>query len=344
MRAVIVGSGTEIPANVRHQRHAGPHDGHERRVDPRAERRRDPLLRRSRHRNLGPRGGGGATRPRAGRVDPQDDGPRRLRHHDTRPLLSRVRRACCRQAGPAGRALLRHPPAVRRASSTAFSSPTPRSAPGWPAPSLLVGAEVHIGFMPWTAAQCDYLYGRAIRPPTPEEREWNTPLPPPHGPLRGRGGGGRGARGRGAIGDPRPAPPHRRARTTTSSTSPARASSGAPTSTPSSSAGATTSPSMDGRSSSSMATTRMVEVAQELLARNGVGADDLDLVLMHQANKRINEHCQKALGLPDDRRSSTTSRGTATPRPPRSRCSGTRRAGRPDTPATSCCWWPSARG
>ena len=29
--------------------------------------------------------------------------------------------------------------------------------------------------------------------------------------------------------------------------------------------------------------------------------DDLSLVLMHQANKRINEYCQKALGLPDEK-------------------------------------------
>ena len=53
---------------------------------------------------------------------------------------------------------------------------------------------------------------------------------------------------------------------------------------------------MDGRYVFKMATTRMMEVAQELLARNGVRSDDLSLVLMHQANKRINEYCQKALG------------------------------------------------
>ena len=29
--------------------------------------------------------------------------------------------------------------------------------------------------------------------------------------------------------------------------------------------------------------------------------DDLSLVLMHQANRRINEYCQKALGLPDEK-------------------------------------------
>jgi 3-oxoacyl-[acyl-carrier-protein] synthase-3 len=50
-----------------------------------------------------------------------------------------------------------------------------------------------------------------------------------------------------------------------------------------------------------MATTRMVEVAAELLRRNGLTTADLALVLMHQANKRINEYCQKALGLPDEK-------------------------------------------
>jgi 3-oxoacyl-[acyl-carrier-protein] synthase-3 len=43
----------------------------------------------------------------------------------------------------------------------------------------------------------------------------------------------------------------------------------------------------------------MVEVAREVLGRNGVKPDDLALVLMHQANRRINEHCQKVLGLSD---------------------------------------------
>ena len=58
---------------------------------------------------------------------------------------------------------------------------------------------------------------------------------------------------------------------------------------------------MDGRYVFKMATTRMMEVAQEVLERNGVSVGDLSLVLMHQANKRINEYCQKALGLPDEK-------------------------------------------
>jgi 3-oxoacyl-[acyl-carrier-protein] synthase III len=60
-------------------------------------------------------------------------------------------------------------------------------------------------------------------------------------------------------------------------------------------------PRMDGRYVFKMATTRMAEVAQQILARNGVGPDDLSLVLMHQANRRINEYVQKLLGLPDSK-------------------------------------------
>ena len=39
---------------------------------------------------------------------------------------------------------------------------------------LLVGAEIHSGFMPWDAPQWDYLYGRSDTPPTPEQHAWNT--------------------------------------------------------------------------------------------------------------------------------------------------------------------------
>src|SRR2546428_2510654 len=39
---------------------------------------------------------------------------------------------------------------------------------------LLVGAEVHSGFMPYSAANWEYLYGRADVPPTPAEHEWNS--------------------------------------------------------------------------------------------------------------------------------------------------------------------------
>jgi 3-oxoacyl-[acyl-carrier-protein] synthase III len=58
-------------------------------------------------------------------------------------------------------------------------------------------------------------------------------------------------------------------------------------------------PVMDGRYVFKMATTRMAEAARTLLARHGLTLDDVSMVLMHQANLRINEYVQKSLGLPD---------------------------------------------
>jgi len=58
-------------------------------------------------------------------------------------------------------------------------------------------------------------------------------------------------------------------------------------------------PVMDGKAVFKLAVTRMPEVTREILARHGYTIEDLDLLVMHQANLRINEAAQKALGLPD---------------------------------------------
>ena len=60
-------------------------------------------------------------------------------------------------------------------------------------------------------------------------------------------------------------------------------------------------PVMDGRQVFKLAVTRMPEATRDLLAAHGLGLDDLDLLVMHQANLRINQAAQKALGLPDER-------------------------------------------
>ena len=61
-------------------------------------------------------------------------------------------------------------------------------------------------------------------------------------------------------------------------------------------------PVMDGRYVFKMATTRMIEVAQrDPGAQRRVRSTTCRMVLMHQANKRINEYCQKALGIPDEK-------------------------------------------
>jgi 3-oxoacyl-[acyl-carrier-protein] synthase III len=166
--------------------------------------------------------------------------------------------------------------------------------------ALLVGAEVHSGFMPWTAAQFDYLYGSGDTPPTPEERAWNSRFR--HlTVLFGDGGAAvvvkavEGDRGildqilhtSGADYDKLYVPGAGFARRPYIDSEQIRRGDHIP--------------SMDGRHVFRMATTKMVAVAQELLARNGLKAENLALVLMHQANLRINEYCQKALGLPDSK-------------------------------------------
>ncbi len=62
---------------------------------------------------------------------------------------------------------------------------------------------------------------------------------------------------------------------------------------------AETVPVMDGRAVFKLAVTRMPEATLEVLRRQGYGIADLDLLIMHQANLRINEKAQQILGLPD---------------------------------------------
>jgi 3-oxoacyl-[acyl-carrier-protein] synthase-3 len=60
-------------------------------------------------------------------------------------------------------------------------------------------------------------------------------------------------------------------------------------------------PVVEGRKVYALAVTFMPQVTLEILERNGMTIDDLDLVIMHQANLRINEGVQKRLDLPDDK-------------------------------------------
>ena len=166
---------------------------------------------------------------------------------------------------------------------------------------LVVGAEVHTGFMPWTRDNWQYLLGRGDVAPTPEEYAWNTRfrhLTVLFGDaasavvVKAVDGGERGVieselHTDGADYDKLYVPgtgfKHR------------------PYTDPEQFKRGDHIPFMDGRYVFKMATTRMIEVSQRLLERQRVKVDDLKMVLMHQANKRINEYCQKALGLPDEK-------------------------------------------
>lgn len=58
---------------------------------------------------------------------------------------------------------------------------------------------------------------------------------------------------------------------------------------------------MDGRQVFKLAVTRMPKATMEVLGDEGLTPDDLDLVVMHQANLRINEAARKALGMPEEK-------------------------------------------
>jgi 3-oxoacyl-[acyl-carrier-protein] synthase-3 len=60
-------------------------------------------------------------------------------------------------------------------------------------------------------------------------------------------------------------------------------------------------PEMNGRGVFKMAVTRMPESIRELLGKQGLTIADIDLLIAHQANLRINEAVQKSLGLPDEK-------------------------------------------
>jgi 3-oxoacyl-[acyl-carrier-protein] synthase-3 len=60
-------------------------------------------------------------------------------------------------------------------------------------------------------------------------------------------------------------------------------------------------PHMDGKVVFKNAVGRLLETAQTLLARNGLSPADIDLILPHQANLRINEMVREQLGLDPDR-------------------------------------------
>jgi len=168
--------------------------------------------------------------------------------------------------------------------------------------ALLVGAEVHSGFMPYSPANWEHLYDASRPGPTPEEHAWNS---------RFRhltvlfGDAGAAVVVKAAEDDGRRGVLDHALHTDGAEYDklyvPGTGFKHRPYVDAGQLARGDHIPSMDGRAVFKMATTRMVEVAREVLERNRVAVDDLAMVLMHQANKRINEHCQKALGLPDEK-------------------------------------------
>ena len=165
---------------------------------------------------------------------------------------------------------------------------------------LLVGAEIHTGFMPYSTANWEFLYGRSDVGPTPEEFAWNSRFR--HlTVLFGDAGAAvvlRAQDGERGILDQEL---HTDGADFDKLYVPGTGFKHRPYTDPEQWKRGDHIPVMDGRYVFKMATHAMIEVSQRLLARNGLKVDDLSLVLMHQANKRINEYCEKALEIPPEK-------------------------------------------
>ncbi len=168
---------------------------------------------------------------------------------------------------------------------------------------LLVGTDVHTSLMPFSARTWAVLEGREEGPLAAEELAWNSRFRHLL-VLFGDGAGAmvfragevaaagdeRGILGARLYGDGN----HQDILSV-----PGLGSSRRPFVTAEQIAAGETVPVMDGRKVFKLAVTLMPQVATGLLAEHGFEVADLDLLVMHQANLRINEAAQKALGLPD---------------------------------------------
>src|SRR5437588_4258356 len=163
---------------------------------------------------------------------------------------------------------------------------------------LLVGAEVHTGFMPWT--QWDYLLGRGGEPPTAEEKAVYTTFRD-RVVLFGDAGGAvvlrQGEGDSGLLGFQM----HSDGANFKDLYVPGAGFARRPYVSQADVREWRHVPEMNGRAVFKLAVARMPQVVRDLCAKQRMTVGDIDLLIAHQANLRINEAVQKALGLPDDR-------------------------------------------
>jgi 3-oxoacyl-[acyl-carrier-protein] synthase-3 len=164
---------------------------------------------------------------------------------------------------------------------------------------LLVGAEVHTAFMPWHLGW-DTLIGRSTRDITEAERAENT-ASRDRTVLFGDGAGavviepGEGPAGLGAI------RLHTDGRGAGVLTMLGASFKRRPFVTNEQILAGETLPVMSGKEVFRSAVTLMPQAVREVCEISGLKVEDLDLVLVHQANLRIIEGVQKALGLPPEK-------------------------------------------
>jgi len=163
---------------------------------------------------------------------------------------------------------------------------------------LLVGAEVHSGFMPWT--QWDHLFGRPGPAPTAEEKAWNSKFRD-RTVLFGDAAGAvvlRAAEGeRGLLGFK----VHSDGKGFEALYVPSCGFAQRPYVTANDLGEGRHIPEMNGKHVFKLAVTRMPDVVREICAAHGLRVRDIDLLIAHQANLRINQQVQRALELPDEK-------------------------------------------
>ncbi len=167
---------------------------------------------------------------------------------------------------------------------------------------LLVGAECHASLYPWTEAEWAVMFGESEGVVSPEAHAWGTA----HRDRAVIFGDGAGAfvleandsgDGRGFLGfEMRTDGAH-----WDKLYVPGGGSASFPYFSPRMFAENGTIPVVEGRQVYRLATTAMPQIVREALEKRGLRVSDLSLLLMHQANLRINEAVQKALGLPDEK-------------------------------------------
>jgi 3-oxoacyl-[acyl-carrier-protein] synthase III len=164
---------------------------------------------------------------------------------------------------------------------------------------LVIGAEVHTSFMPWPAWDRDFMFGD--HPIPPEDFARNTATRD-RTILFGDGAGAVVVSGtdRDDLGV-LDVLIHTDGNEVERLCTRAGGSAYRPYFSPDMVATGDITPFVDGREVFRLAVRLMPQVVLELLERNRLTLDDVDLVIMHQANLRINEGVQKRLGLPDDK-------------------------------------------
>ena len=167
---------------------------------------------------------------------------------------------------------------------------------------LLVGSECHASLFPWSDPEWDILFGDSDAPPSPKAQAWGT-AHRDRAVIFGDAGGAfvleadESGNGRGFLGfEMRTDGAH-----WDKLYVPGGGSASFPYFTPEMFERDLTIPIVEGRQVFRLATTAMPQIVRETLARHGLDLSDLSLLLMHQANLRINEAVQKSLGLPDEK-------------------------------------------